>query len=303
MRHAYFILAHDYPYNLKVLLSLLDHERNTIYIHIDKKSTTLDCEEIKKWCSISKIIFLRREKVMWGGYSLIDCEFRFLRESVKGKYDYYHFISGQDLPLVSQDKMNEFFEKNAGFEFVSLYKKEDIQWRVQELYKRICYWHLEELSLCFEKKIMQKIVIIFAKICLKLQEILNITRNISIEDISFGKNWFSITHDFALYVLEQQKEIEKKFSFTSCADEIFLQYIIQNSPYKEKIYQSNKDASLRFVDWNRGKPYIWELQDFDELVHSGYIFARKFSENKDRLIIDAIYNYIKEQEKSIGHEG
>ena len=41
MKHAFLIIAHnEYPV-LEVLLSMLDDERNDIYLHIDKRATEL----------------------------------------------------------------------------------------------------------------------------------------------------------------------------------------------------------------------------------------------------------------------
>ena len=34
------------------------------------------------------------------------------------KYDYYHLISGVDMPLKSQEEIHRFFDENAGYEFV-----------------------------------------------------------------------------------------------------------------------------------------------------------------------------------------
>ena len=47
MKHAFLIIAHnEYPV-LEVLLSMLDDERNDIYLHIDKRATEL-FQQIKK---------------------------------------------------------------------------------------------------------------------------------------------------------------------------------------------------------------------------------------------------------------
>ena len=92
MRHAYLIMAHKEPYNLRKLFELLDDENNDIYIHIDIKSTILHKEEIMKWCSKSKIYFVKQTSVRWAGYSGINCEMILLEEAVKGNYDYYHLL-------------------------------------------------------------------------------------------------------------------------------------------------------------------------------------------------------------------
>ena len=47
------------------------------------------------------------------------------------------------------------------------------------------------------------------------------------------------------------------------------------------------------VDWNRGNPYIYRIDDYDELIHSKCMFARKFDSNVDKKIIDKLYSYVK----------
>ena len=46
---------------------------------------------------------------------------------------------------------------------------------------------------------------------------------------------------------------------------------------------------MRKIDWERGNPYVWHEKDYDELINSEYLFARKFDENVDKNIIDKIY--------------
>ena len=299
MKHAYLIMAHKEPYNLRKLLELLDHENNDIFIHIDIKSSILHKEEIINWCAKSKIYFVQQTNVQWAAYSGIKCEIILLEEAVKGNYDYYHLLSGQDLPLVSQKNIHRFFEENKGKEFVSLYASEDIEWRIQALYERVCYWHLKELEERFSGRFMKKVIGDFSRIWLKLQKILHIKRNIKIEDVVFGKNWFSISNDFAHYVLENKKQIEKVFKYTASGDEMFLQYLLVQSPYKNNNYVSDKDSSMRYVDWtrsiNKANPHIWVADEFEELIQCGYLFARKFDSDVDKKIIDRIYDYVKSQ--------
>ena len=49
---------------------------------------------------------------------------------------------------------------------------------------------------------------------------------------------------------------------------------------------------MREIDWNRGRPYIWRTDDFDTLISSEKLFARKFDERADSTIIDKIVNRI-----------
>ena len=52
---------------------------------------------------------------------------------------------------------------------------------------------------------------------------------------------------------------------------------------------------MRHIDWKRGKPYIFRNDDFDELISSNCMFARKFDEKIDNEIIEKIFDYLMEQ--------
>ncbi|MGL5245877.1 MAG: beta-1,6-N-acetylglucosaminyltransferase, partial [Sarcina sp.] len=81
----------------------------------------------------------------------------------------------------------------------------------------------------------------------------------------------------------------------TCSDEVFLQTFSLNSSFKNKIYSitSENNGSLRFIDWKRGNPYVFRINDFEELIKPSYLFARKFDVNTDKEIIDKLYDYIK----------
>lgn len=65
-KHAYLILAHSEPEILGVLVSLLDDERNDIFINIDKKSNIIDFSGVKT--ARSNLFFLEeRMDAKWGG--------------------------------------------------------------------------------------------------------------------------------------------------------------------------------------------------------------------------------------------
>ena len=61
-----------------------------------------------------------------------------------------------------------------------------------------------------------------------------------------------------------------------------------NSKYKESI----DNNCLRYIDWHRGNPYIFQITDFDELCKSDKLFARKFSYERYPEIVKKIYQYL-----------
>lgn len=114
------------------------------------------------------------------------------------------------------------------------------------------------------------------------------------KEIKKGANWFSITDSFAKYVLDHKQEVFQMFHQGFCVDELFIQTLLWNSPYKNRLYDPSDEfhGCMRKIDWNRGKPYVWRNTDFEELIHSDRIFARKFSSKIDKEIIDNISQYI-----------
>lgn len=53
-------------------------------------------------------------------------------------------------------------------------------------------------------------------------------------------------------------------------------------------FDNNYQSIMRDIDWHRGSPYIWRISDYDELMKSEFLFARKFDEDVDSQIIDLI---------------
>ena len=107
-----------------------------------------------------------------------------------------------------------------------------------------------------------------------------------------GANWFSITDDLAQYVVKNKKIIHKYFRYTICGDELFLQSLVYSSEYRKNISENNfcdNYETIKYViDWKRGNPYVFRESDFEQLVSSGQLFARKFSWNLDKRIVEKI---------------
>lgn len=130
-------------------------------------------------------------------------------------------------------------------------------------------------------------------VSLLLQKELRIDRISKLkEPIYYGANWFSITDLCARYVVSQEQYIIELFSrHTRCADELFLQTVLMNSIFQDRVTGDN----LRYVDFKRGKPYVWRELDKDELLSAQGLFARKFDDQVDSLIIEDIYAAVKEK--------
>lgn len=80
-----------------------------------------------------------------------------------------------------------------------------------------------------------------------------------------------------------------KYRFTLCGDEFFIPSELGKSYLKDRIYYDDK---LLKCDFDGGSnPRIYHLGDYDELISSGCLFARKFSYT-DMHIVDKILIHI-----------
>lgn len=291
-KHAYLIMAHNEFDILEKQLILLDDYRNDIYIHIDKKIKDFNFDYYKNIVRFSNVYYTERIDVRWGDFSQIECEIILLKQALLGNYKYYHLLSGVDMPLKTQDEIHKFFADNNGSEFIHF----STEYPDMNVKNRVLHYHFMKYYRTRYKYInyVSRIINILFR---TVQNISYFKRkwdsNIK---IMYGANWFSITHDLAKYVVSKERWINKNFRYTACADELFLQTIVYNSNFRNKLYNKNFDnnyiSCMRYIDWGRGTPYIFRNEDFQQLIKSEYIFARKFSSKVDNEVIQNIFNYL-----------
>jgi hypothetical protein len=286
-KHAYLIIAHKNDKTFKTLIEMLDYKDNDIFIHMDAKLEGYRPAATEKLAKKSRVFHAERTDVHWGGYSQINAEMVLLKKATEtGKYDYYHLISGEDLPIKTQKQIHEFFDKNKGKEFVTFYKG-----KFQDEY-RVRYWYP------FQEKLGRKIPHFTRVFALAQRPFVHRNKGIKFQK---GTNWFSITDDFARYVVSQEDWVKRVFRKTWCCDEVFLYTLLINSPFMKNVFHHKKDGKkygwdntcgMRLIDWERGAPYTFRSEDYEELMKSEMCFARKFDAKVDAGIIDKLKNGI-----------
>lgn len=293
MRHAFLIIAHNNWWQLKQLIQLLDAENHDIYIHIDKKSISFSEKGFLNLTFKSNVYFFQEYEVFWGGFSQVQVELFLFEKAYQQKYDYYHLISGADLPLKSNRKIDAFFEKNHGKEFIQ-YDNEKLQ-NDPEISRRTRYYHyLQNYRRRYSKKWKNEIFTFCERVSLAMQIVLHVNRVKDLDWIvKYGSQWVSITNDLVAELLRQKEKITRVFSCTNCADELFVQTVAYNCGFKDRIYcpEDGMTENVRFIDWTRGKngnPYTFTKQDYQSLHKNKNLFARKFSESVDKKIIQRI---------------
>jgi len=286
MKHAYLIIAHNEFEVLERLICALDDVRNDIYIHFDRKLKEYPACHTQY---AGLFILTKRVDVRWGDLSVVEAEYALFEAACKReRYDYCHLLSGVDLPLKSQDFIHDFFDKHKGKEFIG-YSQGNMDAHIERKVQRYHLFpgHFRETKgwKAFGRKFLRAAFI-------RLQIVLGIKRN---RGVSFkkGTQWVSITHDLAEYLLARKTQVLDTYHHTFCSDEIFKQTICWNSPFRDKIYdpQDEGRGCLRMINWKDNQLIEWEEKDYDSLMQSEALFARKFS-SKQLELVNKILNKI-----------
>lgn len=275
MKHAYLILAHNEFGLLQKLLDALDDPRNDIYVHIDKKVKMIP----ELHTSNAGLVFLKeRIDIRWADISMVEAEYAlFETASGKGPYQYYHLLSGVDLPLKNQNYIHDFFDRHDGKEFIGF----TLTTLTPELVRRTQRWHLfpKHFSQTRNKYSAPRAVFI------RLQEMLGIKRNRHIGFMK-GSQWVSITEGMARYFLSQRHWVTKTFTHTFAPDECVVQTLAGKSPYRVNLYNTTDDATgcMRAIGWRGDHLIDWSAADYPTLASSPALFARKFNSRDPEFI-------------------
>ncbi|KRK39959.1 hypothetical protein FC07_GL001857 [Loigolactobacillus bifermentans DSM 20003] len=249
------------------MINLLDSDSIDFYIHWDLKSA-----KPSFLSNYSKIHLVPRRKVYWGGQSLTFVTLDLIKFAIQGEYDFYHIVSGQDMCLMDKQHFETFFKNHYKSNFIDLHNTSEYLWRVKYFY-------------FFEKlNIPRRLIYELALMNAKIQSFLRIDRlrNRGSLHIGKGEHWASINKDLAKKICNKSsfEKIKAIFKDTFISDEMWLQTVVLNPDYffdnGSAIF--NNAEKTRLIDWSRGNPYVFNEEDFKNLVNElngEYAFIRK----------------------------
>lgn len=291
MRHAWLILTHGNFAILEKQLRFLDSENADFFIHVDAKAD-FDEERFSAVTERSRVTFVPRRRISWGHFAIAEAELELLRAAAPGRYDYYHLLSGVDVPVKPRVYIEEYFTRAPGTNYVNFLAPEISR---ADLYRVMFYYPMQRYNI--RKPAVRRALRNFSA-AVQLGFGVDRTRRLP-DGFAFqkGAQWFSITHALAAYLLEKESEIRGIFSDTYCPDEMFVQTEIINSPFRDTLPENafcNDYAScLRYVDWKRGNPYTFTDADLAELLSTPEtaLFARKFDYRSAPAVVDALFDH------------
>ena len=191
-------------------------------------------------------------------------------------YNYLHLLSGQCFPIKSQKQIHSFFESKSD-QFVAVndftQHEKTIKYRVNFIHLGL---ELGDYRNNFFLKILRKFVLL-------VQYPFNFFTGKK-ESFHYGSQWFSITNDFAKHLVDNKQSLLKKYRWALCPDEIFVQTELMNNI---ESYSKAEKGNYRYIDWAgcKNSPRTLVMNDYESLIASDALFARKFDQNIDSEII------------------
>jgi len=285
MSISFLILAHkNFKQTCLLIESLLKYPLSKVILHVDAKSETLQLDLLSNYQSNSRVVILnKRYDVTWGSYNQILATLSLMQEACVQLCDYQCLISAQDLPIKPLSALADFLNKNKGQEFLEYNTLPISNWDYDGGLERLNLFWLNKPApnKYFANKVATLIYLIQIKTGFK--------RNIKYP-LYGGSNWFMLSGDAIHYIchfIETHPDFLKMFKYSRCADEIFVQTILLNSSFKNKVVSKN----YRFIDWSSGPEYPRIFRYSDEAALKQNVdcfFARKFDEEVDNVIIKKI---------------
>lgn len=253
---------------------------NVVLIHVDKKSAISDFEQLTKH---NVILIDDRVDVQWGGVTQIQATLSLMNIANQYEYDYFFLLSGDDIPIQTNDQFNDFLKSRAGYNFIH-YQDErstyvDPARRVMYKYPSVFFKRVHNPT---SKALMALHRILRTRIFRNDKYFANINK---MPAMYKGTNWFGLTKNTVMYILAYLKSHDwylPMFEKSLCADEVFFHTIIKtcesNLLYSDKSLTSN---ALRYIDWVSGPQYprILGDTDFDSIKRSKMLLARKIDKD------------------------
>lgn len=284
MKVAFLILVHKLPHQLRILIEMSKHEQIDFFIHLDQNTDYAPFRFLARQPHV--YLIKNRVSCKWGTYSLVQATINGLREiRAKGEYGYINFISGQDLPLVSGSGFMRFLETHQGKEFMSCkpYNPEDAWWQKNE--RRFLRYNFQNWNIPGKYRLQ----FLFNRIMPERKIPMNLT-------ISGESQWFCISNQLAGYMLDfldAHPDYVRYFKYVWGADEFIFSTIAFNSPFR-----NNLCGNLHFINWDGpsdGHPKTLGEKDFDDIINSGKLFARKFDLDTDPEVIQMLRTFLQKQ--------
>lgn len=249
-----------------------------IFVHFDASASVDDWARLVDDAGRHpNVKLVRRHRCWWGSFGIVQGTIEMISEAIASRsmFDYGVLLSGSDFPIKSNSFIQDFFSNSPNQEYMECFPVDgENRWSKDEgkysAKYRYAYYHAWFRS-----------------------RNLRLTRRAQGPNglrIHGGSQWWALTRPALEYVdafIKSEPTYTKFYRHTLIPDESFFQTILGNSPFSENL--SGGDITLAL--WNKPEPpypALLGMNDWEAIVQSKKLFARKFSADIDSNILKKI---------------
>jgi hypothetical protein len=256
----------------------------SFFVHVDGKSKP---EIVEGFFALSarypNVKVFSRYRVNWGGKTHLLAILLLVEEALKEEMGYCHLITGQDYPLLSGEAL--LAEGERGLNYMEYAPLPNPGWK-DGGYDRLLYYNFFDIfdaNTMFRRRVLRRLA--------SMQKFLFIRRTLP-PDVRFhgGATYWSLTRECLEYVMRYAAEhprLMKAFDHSFCAEELFFQMVLLNSPFKDTIINDPR----RFIVWEHRHgsiPGILDESDLDAVLGSPAFFMRKIAYPESRRLVEQL---------------
>jgi len=278
MNVAFLILMHKNPEQTIRLIERLDGPASSFIVHVDRRASREVYQSIEAWASKrNRVVLAKRSSCRWGGFGIVAASVECVRAALRidPAFDYAMLLSGQDYPIKPLHAIFEFLSARRGKQFIETFPLDrDNRWSAAtgayQAMNRIAWYHLAFRGRRLHVPIRRRL-----PVGLKPHG---------------GSQWWCLTRDCLADLddfLNRNPRVLRYFKNVFIPDECFFQTLVSNSRFGGDVIADD----LHYADWTRPNPWpprILDDSDFDFILSSGKLFARKFDVARDPKILDKL---------------
>jgi hypothetical protein len=277
MKIAYLIRAHYAPAQLGRLVDRLDSENAAFFIHISARTSGGTHSKMQQAVGErANVQWVERVATYYAGFSLVQSTIVGLQAIAAAEPTSHTVIlSGQDYTARPTPEIEQFFQQQPGKSFVEHFALPVVdKWPGEHGgLDRIRYRYFERINY---KTRTLRLPILRRRFPPGLQPY-------------GGGAWCALSHDAVRYItsfVDQKPDVVRFFRHVKIPDEIFMHTVLLNSPLRDTVVGND----VHYIDWSHGgaHPKTLGTEDYDRILESGKLFARKFDVRYDSTILDLL---------------
>ena len=272
---ACIISAYQLPRQLVRLVSRLQSPRRTFYVHVDLKTPTSVYDEMAAGLVVhDNVHLLTRHACHWGGFGHVEATLKGLARIADAgtPCDYVVLLTGQDYPIKSNACLDAFFAARQGQSFMN-HRPLPIAAFPDGGYGRLRRRHVVFRGAVRALPSLPWLPDSWAR---------RVPYGLHPH---FGSGYWCLHRSAVEYVVEFLRThpgYVRFFQHAYVPDEMFFQTILLNSPLAPTIVNDD----VRLIKWPG--PAVLTSADVEDLAASPDLFARKFDERVDTVVLDRI---------------